>query len=463
VTKPPPRTVTAVRLVLIVVVAALLMGFAAIGVLWMTRDTPAKVVHAFGETSGPPAVGTRVFSQTVSLFTGTPLRAGHHIEILNDGEGTFPRLWRDLRGARRSITVQIYYAKPGRLADELADALMDRARAGVTVHFLYDGFGATPLTGGYLDSLRTAGVRVAVFRPVKWYALHKAQNRSHVRAVVVDGRIGYTGGFGIADQWLGDGRSLGEWREINVRFVGPAVQQLQAAFATAWTEATGELLVGGLYFEGGAGIPVDAAGDTAYGPTTADVVAGRPEAGDATVAGLVYAAPTIGSTVGERLLALSMAGARRTLYIANAYLVPSDFLHGQLALAVARGVDVRLLLPGERVDVRTTRLAARSEYERLLRAGVRIYEYQPTMMHAKTFVIDGVWSAIGTMNLDNRSLAFNDESILVALDGSIGATMDSLFHDDLTRSVEIRLEVFRRRSWWTKLVERAAGLLENLL
>lgn len=428
------------KILALTLVGPLILLFAAVGVLYFTRATPAQVVHAFGETAGPPAPGATEFGSTLELFTGTPLLPGHRVELLTNGDETFPRLWRDLRSARRSLTVQMYYAAPGIVADSLKVALIDRASAGVTTHFLYDGFGAGPLRSEYLDSLRAAGVRVASFRPVKWYTLHKAQNRSHVRAVVVDGRLGYTGGFGIDDKWLGDGRTKGQWRETNVRFAGPAVRQLQAAFAVAWTEATGELLVGDLYFPR---------------PDTA-------AAGDA-AAGLLFAAPTLGSTQAERLLALTFAGVRQRLYITNAYVIPSPSHRQMLIRAASQGVDVRILVPDENSDVPIARYAGQAYYEELLRRGVRIFEYQETMMHAKTFVADGQWSMIGSMNLDNRSIVLNDESNLLVLDETVGARMDSLFMADLERAEEVLLARFTARSWWARLRERGASLVATMM
>jgi cardiolipin synthase len=284
-----------------------------------------------------------------------------------------------------------------------------------------------------------------------------------VRGVVIDGRLGYTGGFGIDDHWLGDGRSEDQWRDTNVRFEGPAVLQLQAGFAAAWTEATGELLVGSLYFPLAASIGSRTAADTRSEDPTPVVPAPGPGRDRLVMAGLLHAAPSMGSTEAERLLALTIASARRTLYIANAYAVPGEYQRLALIRAVRRGVDVRLLLPGEKTDVALTRFAAHAFYEQLLSGGVRIWEYQPTMMHAKTFVVDGIWSSIGSMNFDNRSLVMNDESNLLVLDAGFGATMDSMFMTDLDFAREIRLPDFRGRSVLVRLREWAASRLVNLL
>jgi cardiolipin synthase len=382
-----------------------------------------------------------LFTRTMELYAGLHIEPGNRVEELLNGNGTYPRLWRDLADAKQTITVQMYYALPSTVADTLQKYLMERARAQVRVLFLLDAFGSQNLKEEWRDSLRAAGVELATLRKLRWYTLHSAAERSHVRAVVVDGRIGYTGGFGLADYWLGDGRHDGQWRETNVRFEGPAVAQLQAAFAAAWAEANGELLTGALFFP-------PATFRSAPGPTQA---------------GLLFTAPTSGSTPAERFLALSIAAARKTLYISNSYFVPDDDFRDLLIRAVKRGVDVRILTAGPKTDVKTTWYAGRARYEELLRNGVRIYEYVPTMMHAKAMVVDTLWGTIGSMNFDNRSLAFNNESNLVTLDPVFGAQMQRTFAEDLRYAKEIRLEEFKRRRWTAKMMEKGASLLSRLL
>ncbi len=424
------------RSVALTVAVLFVLLFAVVGVLLLTRSAPQGTVRAFGELDGPPAVGDTSFARILGLYTEAPPQRGHTIDLLLDG-ATFPQLWRDLRAARRSITFQSYYGKPGALADSVSKVLRERARAGISVRFLYDAFGSS-FDDPWIDTLRAGGVQVARLRPLRWYSLHKASDRSHVRAVVIDGLVGYTGGFGIADEWLGDGVTRG-WRETNVRFTGPAVAALQVAFAGAWAEVTAELLVGELWFP-----RIDAT-----------------EGGSA--AALLHAVPSHGVPPASRLLALSFAGARRTLWITNSYFVPNDALRGQLLSAAARGVDVRLLLPDEQTDVPITRYAARSDYERLLRGGVRIFEYQPQMMHAKTFTVDGAFAVVGSLNLDPRSLYFNAESALLVHDSSLAARLDSIFLADLAHSREIRLAEFLQRPWVERARESIADLVSRFL
>lgn len=418
---------------LVLVVAAL----ALVGFLHLVRGTPVSHVRAVGDADGPPEIGSPAFRETIELLTGSDLNPGNSLEILDSGAETHPRLWSDLRSARRLITFQVYFMAPGAVADTLSAVLRDRARSGVRVLLLHDAVGST-LPDAYFDRLREAGVAVSTFRPVAWYNLERAQNRSHVRAAVIDGTVGYTGGLGIGDEWIGDGRREGSWRETNVRVAGPAVRQLQTAFLVAWAEASGTLLTGDLLF------------------------APPPPAGEV-LAGVMHTTSSVGSTDGERFLALSIAGARRRLWITNPYFVPDDDLRRHLTAAAARGVDVRVLTASRHTDVPLTRLAGRAGYQELLDAGVRIYEYAPSMIHAKTLVADGVWSTVGTMNFDNRSLALNEEVTLSAEHRATAAELERLFLEDLRYAREIDRERFRRRPLFTRARERAATILSRVL
>lgn len=426
----------------IAITALILFGLvlALIGILSVTHDTPVTSVIAEGDKDGPPSVEDPLFARSIELFTGTHIDPGNNVQILLNGDGTYPELWKDIASAERTITVQMYYSQPGAVADTMAKYLIDRAEHKVRVLLLLDAFGSQPLRREWRDSLKHAGVEVKWLRPLRWYTLQKAAQRSHVRVVVVDGKVGYTGGFGLADYWLGDGHHEGQWRETNVRFEGPTVAALQAAFAAAWAEATGELLTGDLFFPRS---------------SFADV-------GDVQ-AGLMYSIPSTGSTSAERFLALSIAGARKTLYISNSYFVPGENFLQLLLAAAKRGVDVRVLTVSDKTDVKTTWYAGRTYYEKLLEDGVKIYEYEPTMIHSKSMVVDGIWSYVGSMNFDNRSLSFNNESLLVALDRRVGAQMNSIFMDDIKSSKEIKLDAFRKRALSGKILEWGAQKLRRVL
>jgi cardiolipin synthase len=434
--------------------AVMVAIFALIGIPLIFRGTPVRDVSGF-DGAGADAFTSPAFHALAEFATRTPLDDGASIEILNDGNGFFPRLWQDLRGAQRSITVVNYYAADGVLSDTLALLLSDRSRAGVRVFFVYDPIGSMALSDEWFDRLRESGVRIAEFRPLRWYRLDRANHRTHARGIVIDGEIAYTGGYGFDDRWRGDGRSPNEWRETNVRLTGSAVGPLQAIFVAHWAEAAGELLLASLL--AGSSASEQTAAHSLGPPNTH----GSPDS--LSRVGVLYSQAGFGSSTAERALAFSVATSQRTLFVANSYFVPDDDFVRLLCDADVRGVDVRVLTNSDKSDVPIVWLAGRHRYNRLLACGIRIYEYQPTVLHSKTLVVDGAWSLIGTINFDNRSLAFNDEVSVIALDRVIGARMDSLFHEDLGFAQEIEPERFAERGFWQKLREAAADLVSRWL
>jgi len=402
------------------------------------RGVPIERV--VGEHGAALRMSAPGFPARAAALAEANLAEGHHVEILVDA-WVFDAMFDDLASAERSITFMGYYCEPGDLGDRLTALLAERAGAGVQVLFLGDDFGCGELLDAVGERLATAGVEVAAFRPVRWHDLHRAQHRLHSRGVVIDGTIAYTGGFGVADKWMHSSAGEPAWRDTSVRFTGPAVLSMQAMFLSAWAEATGELRAGDAFF---AIEPARGAGqeDTGTEPSSTGVTAG-----------LLHSRPGLGTSAAERFLAVTIGAAERTLYISNSYFVPMPELVALLVEAAGRQVDVRLLLPGERIDIPSTRYAGRSFYRELLTAGVRIFEYEPTMMHAKTLVSDGAWVALGTLNLDNRSMRLNDESALLVHDPATGAFMDALFLDDLSRSREITLDLHEARPLRERLIE----------
>jgi cardiolipin synthase len=415
---------------------AVVLVAAIIGILYITRGTAVRRVRGVGIDGTPVSPAEAAFPLSVSLLTGSALLAGNQVELVLDG-GVFPRLWADLRNAKTSITVQMYYALSGQVTETLATILIERALAGVDVYVLYDAFGGKALGGAYAERLRKAGAKVVAFRPLRFANLWIVQNRSHIRGVVIDGDVGWTGGFGFDDKWLGESRAGTGWRDTSVRVRGPAVLQLLEAAAAAWAEATGDLFTG------------------RFALTRCD--------DGVAAAGLLYTAPTLGSTPAERYLALSIAGAQHTLFITNAYFAPDKNFVALLVDAARRGVDVQLLVGGPRTDVRVARLAAHGRYDALLAAGVHIYEYETTTLHSKTFVVDGIWSSVGTMNFDNRSLALNDEVTLMVLDSKFGQQMEAIFKDDLSHAIAVDPAVFHRRPMVEHVQEWAANQITRLL
>jgi cardiolipin synthase len=428
-------------LIVCIVLGLLVAALGLIGFLDAVRGTPIDRVVPM--QSALPTVDDPSFRTSMELVSHTAMCEGNRVEIFWNGDQTYPRLWADLRGARRTITLQLYYCEPGRMADELQSILVERAKSGVRVLFLYDAFGTT-LKDEYIDALRAAGIRAEPFRPVALKALQKMQHRAHIRVVCVDGRIGWTGGFGISDKWFGDGRSKDQWRDSNVRFTGPAVNQLQAAFTACWTESTGELLIA----------PVE---------IPSNETSEREDERGTVVAGLLHASPSVGSTEAERFFTYSIASARKKLYITNSYFVPDRAIRTMIADAARRGVDTRILTVSSETDVKSTWYAGRARYEEMLSAGVRIFEYQPVMMHAKTLMVDGQWAALGSMNADNRSLSLNEETVLMILDADAAGTLEQQFRDDLGFAKEIELEEFRKRGRWQRIKESACYSIWRVL
>jgi len=418
------------------ILIAVVIVVAIIGFLYLTRGTAVRRVRAVGADGSPVSPDEDAFPLSVALLTGAMLLPGNEVELVLDGS-VFPRLFEDLRSAKRSITIQMYYSLRGKVTATLADILSERARAGVQVFMIYDAFGSSALGGDYARRLRDAGVNIVAFRPLRFSNLWIVQNRAHIRGIIIDGEIGWTGGFGFDDKWLGEGRVGTGWRDTAVRIRGPAVMQLVQAGIAAWAEATGDLFTGRL---------------------TPPVAEKGVEA-----AAILYTDPSLGSTAAERFLALSIAGARKTLFITNAYFAPDKNFVALLVDAARRGVDVRLLVGGPKTDVRVARQAAHARYDALFAAGVKIYEYAPTTLHAKTFVVDGCWSTVGTMNFDNRSLALNDEVTLMIRDPIFGRRMEDQFSDDLTRSEPVDPVAFAQRPFYEHILEWGANQITRVL
>ncbi len=448
-------------MVLLVIIVAMLIHRAAD----VVRGVSVRGVAGGRADIGTPPVLSPAFPAVTALLLGTSITPGNHVTVLTD-LALYDALFSDIRTAKRSITFSDYYCLPGHVADEVIDALAERARAGVHVLFMGDGFACRQVLEGPAKRLTEAGGTVAIHRELKWTTLHKAQHRNHSRLVVIDGSIAYAGGFGVADHWIGkDGEP--PWRDTSVRFTGPAVSQVQAAFLIDWAEATGNVQAGESFLPAEE-LAAERGGHDGAAPS--DVAPPAPSGASAQLrisppvrAGFMYSSAQIGTTAAERLLALSLGGARERIRITNAYFVPTQLLRDLLIDAARRGVDVKLLLPGPRTDVASTRWAGRGFYEDMLRAGVQIYEYEPRMLHAKTMTVDGVWSSIGSMNLDNRSIRLNDEGVLLVQDHGVAAQLDSIFDADLKDAQQISLEAYRARPLWTRFLEQATRLVAPLL
>jgi cardiolipin synthase len=383
-------------------------------------------------------VASAQFQRVVSVMLGPSLLPGNRSEALVNGRRIFPAMLKAIREARRSITFEMYIFAEGEVGEAFTAAFEERARAGVKIHFLYDALGSEKIDKKYLERLGKAGVEIAKYNPPRWDTLAQMNNRTHRKLMVVDGRIGFTGGAGIQDQWAGDAENPQRWRDTHFRTEGPAVAQMQAAFMENWIETTGKVLHGEAYFP-----QIDAAGKQ--------------------LAQVVIASPGGGGESMQLLYLLSIAAAVKTIHLANAYFVPDEVESATLAGAAKRGVKVRIIVPGPIIDNRIVRRASRAGWGELLRAGVEIYEYQPTMYHVKSMVVDGLWTSVGSTNFDSRSFSTNDEANLNVYDAAFAAEQDEIFARDLKQSHRVTLDEWRNRPWREKALEKLMGLLSSQL
>jgi cardiolipin synthase A/B len=410
-------------------------GLGLLALLWTlaTAGGCATVAPAVGPTS--LAVGEPAFRRTVEAYAAAPVVDGNRVDILLNGDQLFPAVLAAVRGARLSVNYAQYYWDRGAIGRLLADALADRCRSGVHVNLLLDAVGAIGMPDAHRDILERSGCRLVFFHPLT--DLVHLDQRNHRRILVVDGAIGFTGGWGVGRRWTGDGREPGHWRETDARVEGPIVALLQALFVRTWSRVTGEVLGGERYFP-----PLARRGSVAL-----QVVASDPPRGNVSV---------------RTILLLAIHAARRSILVTTPYFVPDDALLDALVGAVARGVRVSLLLAGP-IDWNIARAAGRHDYGRLLRAGLEIHEYAAGLLHAKTLVVDERWASVGSANLDMRSLGINRELDLAIYDQHTAAELASVFQRDLQGAHRLDLETWRARPVWRRLFELFALPVRDLL
>ena len=385
------------------------------------------------------SLGEPSFFPTLEAYASAPIIAGNRVELLLNGEQIFPAKLDAIRSARRTITYAQYFLEDGPVVREIVEALAERCRAGVGVNVLLDAFGTLGMPGEYVSLMKSSGCAVATFRPLhRVWPGARTNNRNHRRILVVDGRIGITGGSGESPKWMGDGRTPDHWRDTDVRIEGPAVTYLQAAFAENWLESTGEVLGGDAYFP---------APPPAKGQTYAQVVRSSPSAGSFAM----YTA-----------FLLAIASARRSIFVTNPYFVVDEKMTEALLAAKSHGARVVVLVPGK-IDHNIVRQASRADFGRLLKAEIEIFEYRAALLHAKTMVIDGVWSTIGSTNLDNRSFALNDELNVIFYDRTVAQRLERMFEDDLARSQRVTYKGWADRGVKERFLELIALPIRDLL
>ena len=387
-------------------------------------------------TQAPP-VSSAEFLSAISGVTGGPLRTGGTAQLLNNGKEYLPAMLEAFRGAQKTIDFSAYIWEKGQISDQFLAVFLERARAGVQVRVLLDGMGG--MQAPSMDELKAAGGKVVVFRPARWGKFTRFHKRNHRRAIVIDGTVAFTGGAAVADHWLGDAANEEQWRDTMVRVTGPLAQTLQSAFADIWAFASGEILEGPDFFPPTADTSVEGAG-------------GMVHTGLASL-------PASDLHPLRLFIAQSFLSAQKRLYITTPYFVLDEEMRDVVAGRARAGVDVRILLPNDHTDAKLIRLTSHHYFEDLLAAGVKIYEYQPTMIHSKCIVVDGLWSVVGSANMDVRSIELNVENVLGIRDAAFAQALERTFQEDLKRAREVRLEEWRQRGTWAKVKEWVASRL----
>ena len=414
---------------------AKLLGAAALGglaTLFIARNffpNEKKLRHCI---TADYNAGDATFARTMGHLLGPPLVEGNKVTVLENGEQIFPAMLAAIRSAERTITFENFLWKEGEISNAFAEALAERSHAGVKVHFLQDALGCDNLRSDALNLLRRSPVELEIFR----FLNLEVNFRTHRKLLVVDGRIGFIGGVGISDEWCGNGRTHGFWRDTHYQVEGPAVAQIQQAFMDNWIQTRARLLHGDAYFP-----KLERAGER-----TCQVF--QSSAGE-------------GSDSARLMLLISIAAARHHIRIANAYFIPDALCLRTLVEACARGVQVQIIGPSSDNDTPFVCAVGKSRWRPLLEAGARFYEYQPARFHCKYLLVDDCWASVGSANLDNRSMSLNEEANLNVLDHSFVAAHTRIFEDDKQHSREITLQDWKRRPLAQKIRGRIGSLLAS--
>lgn len=417
-------------------------------VLLTALATGALVLLALNFTAGEKKVQQQLprlysaahpqFERALGSLLGPGIVGGNAVTELLNGDQIFPPMLAAIKSAQKSVTFETYIYWSGDIGKQFADALSERARAGVPVHVLLDWVGSAKMEESYLAEMKAAGVQIEKFHKPHWYNLARLNNRTHRKLLVVDGQVGFTGGVGIAPEWTGHAQDPNHWRDSHYLVRGPVVAQMQATFLDNWLKVTGKVLHGEAYF-----------------PAIA------PAGGQK--AQMFSSSPSSGSESMQLMYHLVITAAERSIDLSVAYFVPDELTHKLLMDALARGVRLRLVTPGEHTDTETVKAASRATWGPLLQAGAEIYEYTPTMYHCKVMIVDQLLVSVGSTNFDNRSFRLNDEANLNVYDAEFAQRQTQMFEDDIQRSRRVMYEAWLERPWSEKLHEKMTGLLRSQL
>jgi len=422
---------TLVVAVILAVVVTLVLALVVVNAGSGEKKIQQRIEHLYG-------VEAPEFLHVMGVLLGPPVVTGNRAQVLVNGDRIFPSMLEAIRGARRTIDFETYIYWSGTIGKEFADALAERARAGVQVHVLLDWVGSQKMEEALLDELRSAGVEVQKYHPPHWSHLGRLNNRTHRKLLVVDGRIGFTGGVGIAEQWTGDAQDPDHWRDTHFRVEGPAVAQMQGVFMDNWIKTSGAVLHGAEYFP-----PIEPVGGGA-----AQVFSSSPSGGSASM---------------ELMYLMAITSATRTIRLSSSYFVPNELAVRTMVAAMKRGVTLQIITTGAHINTETVRSASKARWGDLLAAGAEIYEYQPTMYHCKVRIVDEFMVSTGSTNFDDRSFRLNDEANLNIYDAAFAAEQVKIFDADLAKSRRIDLATWQARPLYDKLLEHLASLFGSQL
>lgn len=417
------------------VIAGLAIAFLLL-MLWLALFEPGLRFKIANAPSAP--LDSEDFRRMLGALTNATIHTKNRVEVLTNGEAFYEAELEALRRAQHNINIEAYIFQKGRVADRFIEALIERAEAGVKVNLVIDAIGSFATWDSYLKPLREAGARVERYHPIRWYTLPRINNRTHRTLIMVDGHVGFIGGAGVADHWLYGRKKSRRWRDTMFRVEGVAVNDLQSTFVENWLEASGEILAAAEYF------PACGA------------------AGDASVM-VIDSSPSIGQSTRARILFQTLlASARKTICINTPYFLPDRSARDEMVRAIRdRGVKITIITPGKHADHLLTRTSSQRLYGQLLKAGAQIFEYKPSMMHAKVLIVDGVWSVVGSTNFDNRSFGLNDEVNLAAFDRELAARLQQDFALDLAESWAVSYDEWKRRSLFERAHEWLGWVLER--
>jgi cardiolipin synthase len=410
------------RLAFVLCLAAAFASNSACTLITNVIGSEKRDVYKFDH---PFAVENPMFRRSAEAL-GNSMVPGNSAILLKNGDQIWPAMLKDIRQAKRTVNLETYIFQPDEGGRQFAEAMIEAAKRGVEVRFLIDAWGSK--LGDLEQPLKDAGVHARKYRPLRLFSIYKVGRRTHRKILVVDGRIAYTGGLGIENRWLGNARNSKEWRDTQVRVEGPVAGQMQAVFSEDWTYTTGEIL----------------AGDKFYPET--------PPAGSM-LAQVIKASRGDASSLAKMLYFVAIQSAEVSIHIANAYFLPDRQVREALVAAVKRGVDVQIIVPGRHIDLPIVRFASWNHYGQMLQGGVKIFEYRHTMMHNKTMVVDGIYSTIGSINFDARSMNRNAEESLAVYDRGFARNMEAMFQEDKEHCHEITYEVWNHRGIGKRLAE----------